>query len=769
MNKLQKSVCVLAVVILQWPGMVTAQSQFGEPATAQPYVWRNVAMGGGGFVTGIIFHPREKDLMYARTDVGGAYRWDASARKWIPITDWIGAADNNLTGIESIALDPSDPKRVYLAAGTYSQGGAAILRSDDQGRTFQRTVVPFKMGGNEAGRFNGERLAVDPNDGGILFFGSRRDGLWRSSDRGVTWQKAGGFPNVVSGRMRPPVSNTTTNLRPRFGRGFGQQQAVGIVSVVFDAASGKPGKATPNIFAAVSTTETNFYYSADAGASWQAVTNQPIGFRPNHLILSPDGMFYLAYGREAGPSDMSDGAVWKFDPKQNAWTNITPLKSPDDGQPFGYGAVAVDAQHPSTIMATTFAHWHPHDLIFRSTNGGASWAQIWRDDTEWDHASAPYTRTRTPHWMGSIEINPLNSDQVLFTTGYGIWCCFNATKSDTGKPTRWIFLDDGLEETVPLALISPPQGAHLLSGVGDIDGFRHDDVSISPAEGTFAGPRFSNTEDLAFAGKNPLVIVRAGTAGDRDVRAAFSRDGGTTWQELESEPPTGNGAGAITISADAQTIVWTPRGGEPYFTRDYGANWTACAGPPTGIRVVANAVNPQIFYAFDSYSGKFYTSTNGAASFRVTSAEFAAQENNGGFDGGATVIATPGSESELWIASRAEGLFHSTNGGASFIKLERVQEAGSLGLGKAAPGKNCPALFLAGRIGGLQALFRSDDAGENWVRINDDQHQYGYVGHVTGDPRIYGRVYFVTGGRGVIYGDINGGRPSVKNIQPQRM
>ena len=84
-----------------------------------------------------------------------------------------------------------------------------------------------------------------------------------------------------------------------------------------------------------------------------------------------------------------------------------------------------------------------------------------------------------------------------------------------------------------------------------------------------------------------------------------------------------------------------------------------------------------------------------------------------------------------------------------------MQSANSLGLGKSAPGKNFPTLFLAGRIGGLQALFRSDDIGTNWVRINDDQHQYGYISRVTGDSRIYGRVYFATGGRGVIYGDIN--------------
>jgi photosystem II stability/assembly factor-like uncharacterized protein len=468
-------------------------------------------------------------------------------------------------------------------------------------------------------------------------------------------------------------------------------------------------------------------------------------------------MFYLTYGREPGPSSMSDGAVWKFDPKENAWTNITPLKSPDAGGAFGYGAVTVDAQHPSTVMVTTFAHWRPHDFIFRSTDGGVHWTQLWRDDTEWDHSSAPYTKTRTPHWMGDIEINPFNSDQVLFVTGYGIWSCVNATKSDSGQPTRWVFLDDGLEETVPLALVSPPEGAHLISGVGDIDGFVHDDLNISPARGTFAGPRYGNTEDLAFGGKNPLVIVRAGTVGNQDVRAALSRDGGATWEELENEPPTGNGAGAITISADAKIIVWTPRGGKPYLTTNWGANWTACAGLSAGIRVVAEAVNPQMFYAFDSRSGKFYSSANGAASFTATTAAFAAQENIGfgfGGGGGATLTATPGIENDLWLALRAEGLFHSTNGGAIFIKLGRVQEADSLGLGKAAPGKNSPALFLAGKIGGLQALFRSDDAGENWVRINDDQHQYGHINHVAGDPRVYGRVYLATSGRGVIYGEI---------------
>ena len=759
MKKVFKFHSAVGLVLLGLACSALAQSPNSQPPPSEPYVWRNVVMGGGGFVTGIVPHPRQKGLMYARTDVGGAYRWDDPAQRWIPITDWIGMADANLMGIESIAVDPNDPQRVYLAAGAY--GGwvnGAILCSDDQGRTFRRTDMPLRMGGNEAGRFNGERLAVDPNQGEILFFGSRRDGLWKSADRGATWQKVESFPNISTTNQIPSAaSNSATNSRPRFG-GFGQQ-AVGIVSVVFDPASGKPGSPTPKLYAAASTTRTNLYCSADGGVTWLAVPNQPVGLRPNHVVWSPDGMFYLSYGREPGPNAMSDGAVWKFNPKDGVWTDITPVHPADLDEHFGYGCVAVDAQHPSVIMATTFTHWTPHDEIYRSTNGGASWTQLWQTNTTvWDHSSAPYAGNHTPHWLGTIVINPFNSDQVLFTTGYGIWCCTNATAADAGKSTHWVFLDEGLEETVPLTLISPPKGAHLLSGVGDIDGFRHDDLDQSPVAGTFPGQRYNNTEDLAFAGKKPDLIVRTGTGGGREtnriIHASLSKDGGKTWITLGSEPPNSDGAGAITISAAGRIIVWTPRRSGPHYTVDQGTHWIACAGLASGVRVVADPVNPAQFYAYNARAGQVLISTNGAVSFTPTAAAVPRAENSGGGGGVNTALsATPGREGDLWLASPSHGLYHSTDAGATFTKLDAVQEAYSLGFGKAAPGKKYPALYLAGKVGNLQALFRSDNAGESWVRISDDQHQYGWINCVTGDPRIYGRVYFGPSGRGVIYGD----------------
>jgi photosystem II stability/assembly factor-like uncharacterized protein len=64
-------------------------------------------------------------------------------------------------------------------------------------------------------------------------------------------------------------------------------------------------------------------------------------------------------------------------------------------------------------------------------------------------------------------------------------------------------------------------------------------------------------------------------------------------------------------------------------------------------------------------------------------------------------------------------------------------------------------MYLRGRIAGQAGFFRSDDGGTTWVRINDEQHQFGGANRpmIIGDPRVYGRVYLTTGGRGIIRGD----------------
>jgi photosystem II stability/assembly factor-like uncharacterized protein len=162
---------------------------------SQKYEWKTVPAKGGGFVPGMIFNDTEKNLLYARTDVGGAYIWNTAKVAWESITD--GYDDFNDWGNVSLASDPVDPNRVYLATGMYYQSWwqqtASIFASADKGKTWTSTKLPFKLGGNTPGRGSGERLRIDPNSNNILYLGSQKDGLWKSEDYGKTWRKVESF------------------------------------------------------------------------------------------------------------------------------------------------------------------------------------------------------------------------------------------------------------------------------------------------------------------------------------------------------------------------------------------------------------------------------------------------------------------------------------------------------------------------------------------------------------------------------------------------
>lgn len=145
----------------------------------ESYEWGNVRFDGGGFVSSVIFHPIAKNLLYARTDVGGIYRYDFSTQHWIPLMDFISENDKGLYGTESFALDPTDPTRIYVLAGTgyFSDGRTAIFRSTDQGANWDTTYVEMLAHGNGMGRQTGEKLAVDPNMPNIILCGSRTKGV----------------------------------------------------------------------------------------------------------------------------------------------------------------------------------------------------------------------------------------------------------------------------------------------------------------------------------------------------------------------------------------------------------------------------------------------------------------------------------------------------------------------------------------------------------------------------------------------------------------
>lgn len=693
-------------------------------AHGQVYKWNSVAIGGGGFVSAVVPSKTQENLMYARTDVGGAYRWDASTGKWIPLLDWVSANETGYLGVESIALDPQASNKVYMLVGLdyFNNGKTAILSSSDYGNTFTVTDVTaqFKAHGNGMGRQNGERLIVDPNNSNTLYCGTRRNGLFRSTNAGASWARLTSLD--VTGT---PNDN-------------------GVCFVVADKSSGSAGSNSQKLFVGVSRTGTNFYMSTNGGTTFTAVSGAPTSLMPQRAALAGDGNLYITYANGAGPhghwalpEPMDLGEIWKYNTSNGTWTNVTP-----SGFTRAFGGISVDPANPDRLIASSVNTYNAQyngpegtawgDRFFLSTNGGSSWRDLVGSGITMNPNGSSWVNGHALHWTGCIEFNPFNTAQAWVTSGNGIFSCDNVNAATT----NWKFNCHGIEETVPLDIVSIP-GGPVVSVIGDYDGFIHTDVTQFPPIHT---PRMGTSTGIAYAALNTNKMLRVGD------RMYYTTNQGTSWTEC-----TINGKkGRVAVSADGNVFLHCPElSSTTYRSMNNGNTWTVVTGLNFNESMpVADQVNASKFYAYNNSSGVMMVSTNGGISFTNAGTPGA---------GGSKIIRTvPGKEGHIWVALNGGGLSRSTNSGASFTKITGVSSCSAVGLGKEAEGSAYHTIYIWGTVGGVTGVFRSTDEGTSWIRVNDDRHEYGGPGNgqfVIGDMNTFGRVYMSTAGRGIAYGE----------------
>ena len=750
--------------------------------TTQSYTFNPVTITAGGYVPGLIAHPKQPGLIYARTDIGSVYRWDLASSRWIPLTDFNSPGNYNLNGPESVALDPTDPNRLYIAAGMYTYAGApyAVLVSTNRGASFQVYPVPFSMGANNNGRSAGERLAVNPFKPAELMMGTRANGLWVSEDNAQNWSHMGSFP----------VQSSTD--------GYGVQW------VLFD-----PHRSGV-VYAGAYTTAT-IYRSTDGGATWASLPGQPTAWpfsvaagtappAPERAVIGSDGLLYAILTDLPGPNAMNFGLLEKFDPASNTWTNVTPPFDTANGQSAsrgGFGGLSQDPAHPNTIAVSTFDRWYPVDTVYLTRDGGSTWADLGKitsnggskgpqagnfyfDPTVFSSTSpwltfgntAPDATAKFGWWISALLIDPANPDHLMFATGATVYATNNLSAAFSGTAPTWFVQARGIEETAVTALISPREGAHLVSGMGDIGGFRHDDFAVSPVSGMFSNPTATTLGSLDWAGQNPSTIVRTQSPGNATTSpcsdGALSTDGGTTWAPMPTCATGANSGsgGVLTTDASGVLLMWTPPTGaanRPQYSTDMGHTWIPTAGLPALTVAVADKITPGVFYAFHSSSGSsaFYstTNTNGQT---FTSVSLTSLPTTSGCNTSYCGIPVPNwsSAGDLWLPLGNNGLFHSLDGGVHWTKLANVSAALSVAVGAAAPRGATQSVFLYGNASptGISAIYRSDNNGASWLRINDERHQYGGPTLIQADPRVFGRVYLGMNGRGIVYGDISTAR-----------
>jgi photosystem II stability/assembly factor-like uncharacterized protein len=190
-------------------------------------------------------------------------------------------------------------------------------------------------------------------------------------------------------------------------------------------------------------------------------------------------------------------------------------------------------------------------------------------------------------------------------------------------------------------------------------------------------------------------------------------------------------------------------------TQDHGKTWHEVEGLPAGVRPIADRVDPAKFYALDFANGTVYASTDGGWSFAAIESHSLpdlSDDTPRNREAMWPLRATTDREGDLWYVSHS-GLFHSTDSGATFTAIDGAPAIIALAFGKPPANSSYPAMYCLGTLDGVKAVWRSDDRGASWIRINDDQHQWGTrFRSIAADRRIFGRVYVGTDGRGILYG-----------------
>lgn len=730
------------------------------------YSWRNVKMNGMGFVTGLEIHPTTPNLVYARTDVGGIFRWEETSSSWTPLSDRFTTLQGGQS-IESLALDAKQPNIIYFAAD------GNIYKSLDRGdpsKPWQivplrdSTNQPVMMNGNGVWRGMGERLAVDPNNSNIVYFGSRKQGLFRSTDGGKTWQ------NIYK-----PAQDATD---------------IGIVFVAFDPSSKRNTDRSQVIYFGVASSSVNIYRSQNGGTSWEGISRElPKDSYPARYAVTKSGTFYTTFmplPTEADPnSPYTRGGIWRL--KGGVWKNVTPA-----GIKTGYVGISVDPFNELSLV--TYSVGFAKNSVLQSDNEGDSWRQLQGSVQVPSWWPSSYASGAFYGYTGPIRHDPHVRGRAWITDGYGV-----LRANNIAQPT-WVALMNNLEEMCIIVMKSAPSGAPLFTGTADNHGFRHANLNAVPSQ-TFTGGVFGVTTSIDYFAGDPNIVVRVGS--DQDYGASLrgvSYNNGRTWQTFNAPRSItpGNTSeafdGNIAISSsNAKVWVWAPNPGydgrhfDVYLTTDAGQSWTRTTGinnafynpalaQPwfTSQALAADSVLPDTFYFYQTvtqlsgtwtpgiiYRGKV---ENGRLNFVRVSSNVLPEDYR------VELKAAPGMSGELWftnkgsgdVANRGGNLFRSSNGGQTWTQVSGFSKTRSVAFGKPVSGTK-PMVFVYGIRNGVEGIYRSDNAtsttgnasNATWQLISGANPTFGNLNVLEGDKQVPGRVYAGTGCRGAWVGQPN--------------
>lgn len=780
------------------------------------YEYKNAPIPGGGYVTGFAFHKKEPGILYARTDIGGVYRYLYDERRWKSLADHVTMMDIGEVFPIAIALDDKYPNRLYAASGVNGEASGKLSISEDYGETFFCRRIPTMVHGNLSGRGVGMRLVVDENDSDVLYFASQTGGLLRTGDRGESWEKLPVPEDYMTFVWVSPDSRTIVAGTAGLTAKKDDKHRGHSLYVSYDGG---------DTFCELMEPES--YEIGDCKMNGLVASRYDYDGKYLYVTMNSTGRFNyivdLGYSCDTG--DVIGGRVLRYffeNGKIAGYEDITP--GADGGRAeeyvdYGFGGICSCPSEPGLLACSTLCReLKSEECIYISRDYGEHWevslsglkkGGIYFNTS---YMKPEYNgKVSILHWQSDVKINPFNKDEIWLNSGTGVF----GSEGFTTENPAYHDISQGIEETVHLNVYAPLAGeVKLLDIVGDLGAFAFTDLdtpcrnSFDDAEGnryiTCINGDLSDTDE-----KTAIVTARGNWKRKTKGGLVRTRDGYRTFERLPMpfginekideklrliEEPNVN-AGWVAMSPDCKNIVWSIADNIELpvslavSSQDGGESFDKVMvydkkGLPVAdgkFKSFSDRVDSSIFYGFGE-SSQLYVSRDGGKSFYEKEVKGAAEPAAAsGFRGAFPAVdfgqidtankteirVEGGRKGSIYLALGKEGLWRLEYDQASDLFLaDRLTKEGDqvfrAGLGVGRPGgdylREPKMIYLCGVINGEYGFFRSEDQCASLERINNEKQMYGDINSIDGDKREFGRFFIATGSRGVIYGQEKRGK-----------